>query len=155
MRAPILGLCGLLLGTSASLAAEAATPEVLLTALYGHYPLKDGTSPVFRKPQDWLAEPLLGRVRKDLRQAAKSGEAGNLDFDPICACQDDAGLKDTKVSVQENDGKAARASVSFTIEKTALSVRYTLVATPGGWRIADISTKEVPSLLTMLAKAQR
>jgi hypothetical protein len=155
MRASILAVCGCLLGTPMVQAAETGTPETFLTALYGHYPLKDGASPVFDKPQDWLAEPLLGRVRKDRRQAAKDGEAGNLDFDPVCACQDDTGLKGTKVSVDESDGKTARANVRFIIEKTAISVRYRLVATPAGWRIADIATKEVPSLLAMLAKAQR
>ncbi|GEP09391.1 DUF3828 domain-containing protein [Methylobacterium gnaphalii] len=157
MRTAILVLCFALVGSLATQAraAEGGSPEGLLKALYGLYPRKGGASPIFDTPQNWLADPLLQRVREDQRQAAKNGEAGNLDFDPICACQDDTGLKGTKVSVEEEDGKTARVSARFMIGKSTINVRYKLAATPSGWRIADISTKDVPSLLAMLARAQR
>ncbi|GLS44678.1 DUF3828 domain-containing protein [Methylobacterium brachythecii] len=154
-----LGLCLLvgasLLASAPAGAAETGSPADFLRALYAHYPLRSGkASPVTDQPKAWLAEPLLGLILRDQKTARDTGEIASLDFDPVCACQDDAGLKGVGITVQGEEAAQAKATVKFRLGG-AVAVRYDLVKTDAGWRVADIHTKDVPSLAALLKDAQK
>jgi hypothetical protein len=82
-----------------------------------------------------------------------SGEAGTLDSDPICDCQDYGHLS-VRITVLTADGKGARASVVATETDTGFDAdgrkprafTYDLVRMNGQWRIHDISEPQMPSL---------
>jgi uncharacterized protein DUF3828 len=82
------------------------------------------------------------------------GDVGPLDGDPICDCQDDAGLSHHLVSVS-GDARTAVAKVRNIFappEPRDTLVTYHLVRQDGRWRIADISTAAQPSLKRWLAR---
>ncbi len=134
-------------------AAEADTPADLLRALYAAYPVASGrTPPLQDRPKAWLGEPLLGLVLRDRAGARVSGEPGALDFDPICACQDDTGLRGVAIAARDEDAVRAKAVVGFRIGSQAMSVRYSLARTEAGWRIVDVGTGDVPSLVKHLRR---
>ncbi|GJE55436.1 hypothetical protein [Methylobacterium thuringiense] len=141
------------LSAQPALAAEADTPADLLRALYAAYPVAAGrTPPVQDRPKAWFGEPLLGLVLRDQAAAKASGEPGGLDFDPICACQDDTGLRGVAIAAQDEDAVRAKAVVGFRIGAQAISVRYRLARTEAGWRIVDVGTDDVPSLVKHLRR---
>ncbi|TXN19579.1 hypothetical protein [Methylobacterium sp. WL9] len=104
------------------------------------------------RPKAWFGEPLLGLVLRDQAAAKASGEPGGLDFGPICACQDDTGLRGVAIAAQDEDAVRAKAVVGFRIGAQAISVRYRLARTEAGWRIVDVGTDDVPSLVKHLRR---
>lgn len=96
-----------------------------------------------------FASPLLAAIRKDQHDA--QGEVGALDGDPICDCQDDGGMTVSKLAVSPVDARRARADVTLRWPANETRrVRFDLVVTSAGWRIADVHTAETPSLLDLL-----
>ena len=103
----------------------------------------------YRELKEWLAPRLAAAVRED-----ENKEMPALDYEPICQCQDAEGMKMRVRSIRGND-KAAIAELENRF--TGKTVHVTLHLTHGahGWRIADISTKEDPSLLHDLEESNR
>ena len=83
-----------------------------------------------------------------------TGEVGNLDWDPICSCQDpgDPGdLKVQSITLSPTGPFTFKAVVAFVIvREPVITVTLTLLKTPSGWRIDDISEKETTSLRALL-----
>jgi hypothetical protein len=78
-----------------------------------------------------------------------------MDFDPICDCQDpgDPGdLKIQSITLTPEGPQRMKATAIFTIVKDKRVVTLHLLKTSSGWRIDDISTKEVPSLRKYFSK---
>jgi Protein of unknown function (DUF3828) len=86
------------------------------------------------------------------------GEVGNLDWDPICSCQDagDPGdLKVQSITLSPPGPFRLKAVVAFTITGGPNTVTLSLLKTPSGWRIDDISERETPSLRAYLKNDHR
>jgi Protein of unknown function (DUF3828) len=86
------------------------------------------------------------------------GEVGNLDWDPICACQDPGDPRDLKVqsiSLSATGPLRLKAVVAFTITGGPNTVTLSLLKTSSGWRIDDISERETPSLRAYLKNDHR
>ena len=140
----------LILLAAASAASE--TPRAFVERLYAgyrneHYSPFDQTEPVF-------APQLEAAIKEDERLA--DGEVGFLDFDPICDCQDTGGMHSQVISVS-GSGRTATAHVILRWGDTSdnRDISLKLVRTAAGWRVADVSTPEEPSLLHDLEQANR
>lgn len=133
-------------------APAAETPKAYMHRLYSSYRQKD-FSP-FDLPERYFAPKLLAAIREDARLA--EGEVGYVDGDPVCQCQDTAGLHAsiTRVSWQRRDKALVYVSIGFTGDKPRPTT-YTLVRTSAGWRIADISSADEPSFLDEINKSNR
>jgi Protein of unknown function (DUF3828) len=90
-------------------------------------------------------------MRKD-RNSTPRGDVGNLDFDPICNCQDPAGLQLAALAVTNADATHASglATLKFPGEPKPRTVQFFLLRTAAGWRIDDIKTSDIPSLRKFL-----
>ena len=92
----------------------------------------------------------------DLVQRRGSPTMTTLDFDPVCQCQDNDGLSAQILSVT-GSGDRAVAQVLLRIDgpKPLPAKRVTLMLTRAslaGWKIADVQTREMPSLRAWLAR---
>ena len=142
----------ILLLLAAAAQPQAETPKAFMERLYANY-RKSDYSP-FTRPERVFAPRLLAAINEDSRLAR--GEVGYLDGDPVCQCQDPAGMRASIVYVtQQGSGKAiVHVSIGWDRDKPR-HARFTLVRTATGWRIADVSSAEEPSLLSALNASNR
>jgi hypothetical protein len=94
-----------------------------------------------------------GLLAPSLRAAVKSDltgpDVGVLDYDPLCDCQDAAGLKMRPVSIK-GDSSVAIATIENAFGEERRLVRLRLENGKAGWQIADIASSQRPSLLKAL-----
>jgi hypothetical protein len=97
---------------------------------------------------------LVRLIRED--QARAKGEVGALDGDPICDCQDPGGLKLIGLDVvAAGSGKiTAVARVRFP-DSAPMAIRLDLVASGTSWRVSDVHTADMPSLVGLLQTPQK
>jgi len=127
------------------------TPKTFIQRLYANYSNSD-YSP-FKEANRVFAPRLLAAINKDSELA--HGEVGYLDGDPVCQCQDTAGLHASIKNVVEK-GRTATVSVKLDFQdSTPTNVRLSLVRIGAGWRIADVSATGEPSLLRALEESDR
>lgn len=132
-----------------SRAQDARSAEPFLRQVYAQY--KAGGTPIDPTGPDarTIYDPaLLALILTDRK--AVNGEAGVLDADPICACQD-YDIKTIKLSVRSKGAGRAEATASFHNLGQATVVRFDLSSVGGNWRIADIHQKGLGSLRKALA----
>ena len=95
----------------------------------------------------------LSMLTPGLRTAVQTDMAGDeigvLDADPICQCQDDDRLR-MRVIAFKRSHSAVWADIESMFASDARRARLKLTHTPSGWLIADIATREQPSLLAVL-----
>ena len=142
----------MLLALALAAAPAAESPRAFVERIYSGY-RTSGFSP-FARPERWFAPRLLAAIKEDSRLA--HGEVGYLDGDPVCQCQDAAGLKARIVRVRPQG--PAKASVSVTIGLQGYTPRpaqLSLVRTQAGWRIADVASPQEKSLLAALEASNR
>ena len=143
----------LLIGAALAGSHEAAeTPKGYMERLYAAY--HDPSFNPLDHPGRYFAPKLAAAIEQDARRA--KGEVGYLDGDPICQCQDPGGL-DARVTGVAKTGRG-RAEVRVTIGLAGYDgrpARFSLVQTRNGWRIADVSSPDEPSLLNALEQANR
>jgi hypothetical protein len=120
--------------------------------LYSNY--RHSSYSQFTHPERVFAPKLLAAINEDSKLAR--GEVGYLDGDPVCQCQDTSGMRPsvTGVTQQGADKATVRVSIGWQGEKARLAT-FKLVRTPSGWRIADVSSTDEPSLLNALEAANR
>jgi Protein of unknown function (DUF3828) len=142
----------ILLALLVAAAPAAETPRAYMERVYASYRNKN-FSP-FDHPERYFAPKLLAAIKEDARLA--KGEVGYVDGDPICQCQDTDGLhaKIARVTGQGTAKALAEVILDFT-DSTARRVRFSLVRTNGGWRIADVSSADEPSFLAGIEKSNR
>lgn len=142
----------ILLALHVAAAPAAETPKAYMERLYASYRNKNFNP--FDHPERYFAPKLLAAIKEDARLA--SGEVGYVDGDPICQCQDPAGLHASVMSVTQKgrENATVRVSIAFTGDKPRPTT-YTLVKTPAGWRIADVSSADEPSFLGGIEKSNR
>jgi Protein of unknown function (DUF3828) len=128
------------------------TPRAFMERLYASYRNSD-YSP-FTHPEKVFAPRLLAAINEDSRLA--QGEVGYLDGDPVCQCQDAAGLKATITQVQMQGMTKATVRVSIGLDGyKPRPAEFSLVRAKGGWRIADVSSSAEKSLLNGLEESNR
>lgn len=134
-----------------ALALAAASPRAFVEHLYAAY-RNERWSPLAR-PASVFAPPLAAAINEDRRLSGD--EVGFLDGDPVCDCQDPAGLRATILALTPagRSAVAVRVEVRFGDDRRLLTLR--LARTPAGWRIADVATPDSASLLLDLEAANR
>jgi hypothetical protein len=121
-----------------------------LYGLYEHPPTPLGPDILVKHPEQVFTPDLLALMRHDQRRAGP-GNVGNLDYDPICVCQDNGGMHLTQLQVTPTSPTEATANVTLTFpEPATLHATLYLRLTLSGWRIYEISTRDVPSLRALL-----
>jgi hypothetical protein len=137
---------------AAAPASGADTPRGFIERLYASYRHAD-YSP-FKHPERVFAPRLLAAINEDSRLA--KGEVGYLDGDPVCQCQDAAGMHASIVGSNPLSRKQANVIASIRFGKDPPRwIRFSLARTKAGWRIADVSSADEASLLAALEKANR
>ena len=101
-----------------------------------------------------FAPPLLDLIRRD-QATTPSGDVGILDGDPICDCQDAQGLKLTRLAIDAAGPGQARAKVTLRFPGETRSMGLDLVREGGRWRVADVHTRDTPSLVRLLRDGLR
>jgi hypothetical protein len=142
----------ILIALAAAAAQPAETPSAYMQRLYANYRHSD-YSP-FTHPERVFAPRLLAAINEDSRLA--KGEVGYLDEDPVCQCQDTGGMHPAVTSVREQglDKAIVQVSLGWEGEKPR-PVKFSLVRTRDGWRIADVSSADEPSLLKAIEASNR
>jgi hypothetical protein len=87
------------------------------------------------------------------QSATPSGDVGALDGDPICDCQDDGGMKTERIEIVDVAPGRALATVTLRFPAETTTVKLDLVSWRGAWRVADVHTKDMPSLVGLLEKS--
>ena len=141
----------ILIALAAAAVASAETPRHFVERIYAGY-ARESYSPLAR-PGRIFAPVLVAAIHED--QRLSKGEVGFLDGDPVCDCQDPAGLRATIADIATTAPNAATVHVAlrFGTDRRALTLR--LVRTAAGWRIADITSATEPSLLKDLQASNR
>jgi hypothetical protein len=86
---------------------------------------------------------LLKLIRLDQTQA--KGEAGYLDWDPLCDCQDDEGLKVDSIAISQN-ADSTYAKIKLHFPSASKTVILKLIQKKGKWLIGNISDASIPDL---------
>lgn len=118
--------------------------------LYANYQ-NSASGDIFNKLQtDSIFTPdLLKLIRLDQEYA--HGEAGYLDWDPLCDCQDPDGLHIKKIAIFQKSGITyAEINLGTTVEE--IKVILQLKHLNGKWLINNIEEKSVPNLREYLEK---
>lgn len=147
----------LILATAATAAPPARAPEsakAFLLRLYAPYLAGDmSLNPTGIAAPAIFDQRLTELIRTDQRNAKE--EVGALDGDPICDCQDLERLQALRIAVRPLGNNKATAAVSFTNGPRSVSLRYYLTLTQSGWRVSNIGSPELPSLVAHLEKTNR
>jgi hypothetical protein len=151
--AALVTACAVIVGLSGPLAraGEPHGPRAFVQSVYARYAQGSDPQTLDAGAPALFAADLLSLIREDERRA--HGEAGFLDHDPICSCQDWTGLKVTAIHVTPNKDGHAKAAVDFTNGGQAVHVVLSLVQEDGQWRISDVREPEVPSIRRYLESA--
>ena len=135
-------------GWSARAQGGTATADAFVRGVYRDYGKPDRADVLGEPAPGIFAPRLLGLIRADEKAAA--GEVGRLDEDPLCGCQDDDGFRLSSVRVVRRAAGRAVATVRFVISVVRVVVVLDLVRTGDGWRIADVHSRDMPSLAAFL-----
>jgi hypothetical protein len=125
--------------------AAGDSPSDVVAAIYkaaagpgGKY--DDGTSVVFdpKTRRQFLSRKLQAEIAAMLKRTPK-GDEPDLDFDPVCACNDPS-VENLKITTDgENDTQATViATFQSHDEKEPIVLHYLLVKEGGAWKVDDI-----------------
>ncbi|HEX8126579.1 MAG TPA: hypothetical protein VF548_13455 [Allosphingosinicella sp.] len=140
-----------LLALALAAAAPAEAPAAFVERLYAGY--RDPDYSPLDRPERVFAGPLVAAIREDARLSR--GEVGYMDADPLCQCQDPAGMKPSVGTARLAGPGRASVPVAIDFGSDRRALRLTLVRTPAGWRIADVAAADEPSLLDSLRRFNR
>jgi hypothetical protein len=138
-------LCASVPGFGPVAFAAADSPGDVVAAIYkaaagpgGKY--DDGTS-VFFDPatrRRFLSKNLQAELRTMMKRTPK-GDAPDLDFDPVCACNDPS-VEDLKITTESQTDTQAVVNADFQShdEKDRIVLRYLLVKENGAWKVDDV-----------------
>jgi hypothetical protein len=133
-------------------APAAETPRAFVERLYAGYAQPDHDP--LAAPGLIFAPPLVAAIAEDSRLSRD--EVGYMDADPLCQCQDAAGLRPLVREVRRSGRSAATARILLRFpgaDRRDLTLR--LVRTDAGWRVADVVAADEPSLLGSLRRFNR
>lgn len=136
---------------SAVRAQDAGQARAFVRGLYEAYRGK-GPDYLGRQAPAVFAPPLLRLIRRDAAQTPP-GDVGALDGDPICDCQDFGGIRNVDVKVAGGGDGHARATVRFRLSTERRVMKLDLVVVQGHWRVSDVHTADMPSLMAFLTRS--
>jgi hypothetical protein len=147
-------LLGILLisaaGATSSSAQSLDQAKTFVRGIYAQYKSEHAPDITGKSAAAIFSPPLLQLIRRDVNRT-RPGYVGALDFDPLCSCQDAEGIRVIALDVQTTSPVSAMAVVTLHFpEPQEFRVRLSLNWYPQGWRIDDVSTKDVASLKKLL-----
>lgn len=144
------GAFGLVFVALPAIAAPAETPEAFARRVYARYRTSDAPGvPTDRKGgAPYYTAAMLDLFARD--EDILHGEVGAIDADPICACQDHGTVRVKSVEITPGEAETVQARVRFTNLRYRETVTLTLAQTPAGWRIADVGSKDMKSVVAVL-----
>jgi hypothetical protein len=129
-------------------AQDLPAARTFVTGLYSAYQRQPGSDYLGKQMGDVFAPDLIALIRREAASVPK-GDVGALDGDPICDCQDWQ-ISKVEVTIAAPRPGAAEAEVRFQNAGEPRQVRLDLVAVQGRWRVADVHTQDMPSLVKLL-----
>jgi hypothetical protein len=146
----------LLIVLLAPLQAHAQPPDTARTFVQGLYDAYQHSDPVYLGDQapTTFAPHLLALIRHD-QATTPLGYAPDLDWDPICTCQDNAGLKVDRIAIEDIKPGRKAATVTLRFLTESVPVKLDLASVHGRWRVADVHATDVPSLVGFLEESAR
>lgn len=146
LPAAALALC---VGLAPATAEELASAQGFVRHLYAPYITGTAFTPLGPNAPSVFAPDLLHLIRQN--QSQSDGEAGLLDHDPLCACQDYGRLTAFEIAIKPADTSHADANVSFQNGSTTEALTLRLAQVDGQWRVADVKEPTIPSLRDFLS----
>lgn len=136
----LVGMCGLLTAKAGAAFADPAA-KAFLEKIYAAY--KGKNSKGVRLDSDarlrlYFEPKLAAIIGKNQKDAARHGDAPDLDGDPFVNAQDWE-IGNVDISVSDTAPDRASATAKFDNLKMPMTVVYELVKLKDGWRIADIT----------------
>jgi hypothetical protein len=133
-------------------APDAETPAAFVGRLYAAY--RDEDYSPLRHPGRVFARPFVAALAEDRR--LYRDEVGFIDADPLCQCQDPAGMKAELGAVRQASAAFATVPVRLRFgDSDVRAIELKLVRGRAGWRIADIAAEDEPSFLQDLQASNR
>ncbi|PXV61560.1 Protein of unknown function [Dyella jiangningensis] len=136
--------------------AHAAAPlngvDPFIHRIYASYTLNGPGIPLSGEGAKPFLTPSL-RQLVDRDQQLLHGEAGVLDADPLCACQD-FDIRKLDGIAKRPDSTYGRTNVDVTFHNLGRvqTIELTLIKTGDGWRIDDIGYSGMPSIRQALTE---
>jgi hypothetical protein len=90
-------------------------------------------------------------LRRAIQRETAGSAVGMLDYDPLCDCQDNGGLKMRLISVRHR-GAIAAARLEARSAGHRKTITLTLRRLGRDWKVADVSTPNRPSLASALSR---
>lgn len=87
------------------------SPQAYVERLYAGY--RNSSFNPLRHPARYFSSRLVSALNEDARLA--HGEVGYVDGDPICQCQDPAGLQATVIHAARNGSAKAKVQISISL----------------------------------------
>jgi len=122
--------------------------KAFVEGLYEAYRNPDAPSTTGAAAVQVYSPALVTLIRAD--QKAAGGEAGKLNSDPLCGCQDADGLTPLSIKIVPVSPRSAMATSIFRLGGHVRTVGLRLVRTPHGWRVDDVSSHDLRSLRRFL-----
>ena len=147
-------------GNAAAAPLDAGSARAFVESVYGRYQgaEADTFAPLSEEMAPKLFEASTAKLIAAGSKPTDEEEVGPLDFDPICTCQDPAGVQ-ASVTAEMVDAKSAKAvaTVRFPGQPAGMvrQVRFDLVAMGGQWRIWDLHEEDLPSLRELMAQTAK
>jgi hypothetical protein len=133
-------------------APAAETPAAFVGRLYAAY--RDENYSPLRHPARVFARPFVAALADDKR--LYRDEVGFIDADPLCQCQDPAGMKAEVGAARQASAAIAAVPVRLRFgDSDVRTIELKLVRTGAGWRVADIAAEDEPSFLQDLQASNR
>lgn len=139
----------LLLYCASACTQGGTSAKEFISSLYKGYQSPKEVNYLGKAADSIFTPELLELIREDKKQA--DGEVGNLNYDPICDCQDFE-ISDVQINVKESKKNEMEADVHFVNAGTEVNLVFRLVAKGTQWRIGDIKSKSTPSLFQFLQR---
>lgn len=127
----------------------AMTAGAFVRELYKPYETENNPEYLGKSASLIFAPHILNLIRADQKDA--KGEVGKLDEDPICACQDSDGFRLSSIKIYRLSAHRKKSTVSFSLGVERRVVTLDLIEWKGSWRVTDVHTEEVPSLISFLS----
>ncbi|WP_428394829.1 hypothetical protein [Lichenicoccus sp.] len=123
-------------------------PKVFINELYAPYIYGDHAYQIGRDLSEKFDGCLTYLLKLDNQQVL--GDAGYVDWDPICNCQDFGNFSRLRIEQTNGSYEFRYLKATFRNLSKRETVRFTLVPVGRGWRIADISEAGMASLKRLL-----
>ncbi|MCE2744996.1 MAG: YbjP/YqhG family protein [Burkholderiales bacterium] len=125
-------------------------PTDFVHVLYGELYHENSKTSSLDKADDIYSSNLLSLIKKEQQEQLSSGELGKLSADPLCNCQDPASVTVIDITPLVTEGEHASVRVTLSVSGNTQDLTLNLIKETGGWKVADVTSDSIPSLLAYL-----